>query len=491
MPSATKPVSPPLASCRPSRHARMTGLGLIILTLGMYGFSATAATAAMTEPLTEQQQQAEDILRELIDYESTVEKPEQTKLALEAMANRLKQGGFPESDVVLVNPAPDQYGLVARYRGLGQHRPLLTMAHIDVVTADPAAWAFPPFSFGKKDGYYFGRGSQDNKTGVAHLVANFIRLKAENHLPNRDLIIMLTGDEETDGKVAAWFASDGLDLIDAEFALNTDGGGGELDETFQARAFMVQTSEKLYQTYQLAVSNPGGHSSRPRPDNAINQLAAALLRIADFQFPIQISANTRLMFERSAALEEGQTALDMLAMSAANFAPQAAQRLAQDPYLNAIMRTTCVATGIKGGHAENALPRNATATINCRILPGAQPEQITAQLKTLIADEAIAVTSIYDAKPSPPSIMPAALQGSLESLVEDSWPGIPVIPAMSTGASDGLFVRNAGIPVFGVAAWFMRKSDSRAHGLDEKIGIGEFHDGADFWYAMLKHLSQD
>jgi len=490
MPSASKTALTRPVGCHPSGHALLTALGLMGLIVGMNGYAATAATAAMTEPLTEPQQQAEDILRELIGYESTVEKPEQTKLALEAMARRLKQGGFSESDVVLVSPAPNQYGLVARYRGLGQGKPLLTMAHIDVVTADPAAWAFPPFSFGKKDGHYFGRGTQDNKTGVAHLVASFIRLKAEDHVPNRDLILMLTGDEETDGKVAAWFATEGIDLINAEFALNTDGGGGELDEAFQPSAFMVQTSEKLYQTYELSVSNPGGHSSRPRPDNAINQLAAALLRIADFQFPIQMGANTRLMFERSAALEEGQRALDMQAMSSEDFDPQAAQRLAQDPYLNAILRTTCVATGIKGGHAENALPRNASATINCRILPGTEPERVEAQLKALIADEAISITSIYDAKPSPPSIMPAALQESLESLVEGSWPGVPVIPAMSTGASDGLFVRNAGIPVFGVAAWFMRKSDSRAHGLDEKIGMGEFHDGAEFWYTMLKRLSQ-
>lgn len=456
-------------------------LGLLVQPAGAGDDSA--------EPMSRHAQLAENILRELVGFESTSERPEQTRLAAEAMAGRLLAAGMPASDVIVINPLADKYGLVARLRGIQEQRPLLTMAHIDVVTADPDAWAFPPFSFGKKDGYYFGRGTQDNKTGAAYLVANFIRLQQENHVPNRDLILVLTGDEETEGKVINWLANEGHDLIDAEYALNTDAGRGEYDANFQPRAFMVQTSEKVYQTYQLTVTNPGGHSSIPRPDNAINQLAAALVKIAAYHFPVQISANTQLMFARAGGLEEGQLSEDMLAVANHSLAAAATERLSQDPYLNALMRTTCVVTGIKGGHAENALPRNATATINCRILPGTEPATVQAQLRKLAADEAITITSVYEARPSPPSIMPAALQESLETMVEAFWPGVPVIAEMSTGATDGLFLRNTGIPVFGVAGWFMRLNDIRAHGLDEKIGIAEFHQGAEFWYHMLKTLS--
>jgi acetylornithine deacetylase/succinyl-diaminopimelate desuccinylase-like protein len=451
---------------------------------------ATASGQADELALNSQQQLAEDILRQLIEFETTEEHPEQTRAAIEAMAERLLEAGMPEDDVVIVNPEPDKYGLVARLRGIGEQQPILTMAHIDVVTANPDAWAFPPFTFGKKDGYYFGRGTQDNKAGVAHLVANFMRLQQEKYVPNRDLIMVLTGDEETEGRVIDWLATAGLDLIKAEFALNTDAGGGEYDKDFKPHAFNIQTSEKVYQTYLLTSTNPGGHSSIPRPENAINQLAQALVRIGEYQFPVRISENTRLMFARSAALETGQMAADMAAMGRENFSEEAAQRLAQDPYINAILRTTCIPTELTGGHAENALPRMATATINCRIIPGIDPADVSAKLEQLVNDPAIQFSSVYDAKPSPASVMPAALQETLEHLVDESWPGVTVIPEMSTGATDGLFVRNAGIPVFGVAGWFMRTSDIRAHGLDEKIGIAEFHAGTEFWYRMLTTLSQ-
>lgn len=453
-----------------------------------FSFPAGAG-ASVPETPDRYRQMAEDVLRELVAFESTELRPDQTRLATEAMAQRLTAAGFPEDDVLIVNPEPDKYGLVARLRGVGERRPLLAMAHIDVVTADPDAWSFPPFSFGKKDGYYFGRGTQDNKTGVAHLVTNFIRLREERYVPDRDLIMALTGDEETDGRVIDWLAREAKHLIDAEYALNTDGGGGEYDAEFQPRAFLAQTSEKVYQTYRLSVSNPGGHSSIPRPDNAISQFARALVRIADYHFPVQLNANSRLMFERAAELETGQRAADMRAVAGSEPDLEAAERLAQDSYLNAVLRTTCVATGITGGHAENALPRAASATINCRIMPGTDPQQVASRLREVMADEAILMTSTYDALPSPPSVMPAPLQESLETLVESFWPGVPVIPEMSTGATDGLFVRNAGIPVFGVAGWFMRLSDIRAHGLDENIGIAEFHAGNEFWYRMLKRLS--
>jgi len=450
---------------------------------------AVAASPLPFDTLSPHQQRAEDILRELVDFESTAEQPEQTRRALHAIARRLRQAGLPDEDIQLVNPHANSWGLVARYRGLAGQGPLLTMAHVDVVTADPDAWAFPPFSFGKKDGYYFGRGTQDNKTGIAHILAAMIRLREEGHVPNRDLILMVTGDEETEQKVAAWLASEGRELIDADFALNSDGGGGELDEQGVPRAFWVQTSEKRYHTFKLSTSNPGGHSSLPRPENAIYELARALTRLADYRFPVEINADNRLMLERAARLEQGQRAEDMRAV-AERADEAAADRLSQQPFYNAILRTTCVATGLQAGHAENALPRQASATVNCRMIPGRSPAEVQAALEAVIGNPGVHFATTYESVASPPSVLPAALLEGLETLVDQSWPGVPVIPQMSTGTTDGLFLRNAGIPVYGVAGWFIQPAEIRAHGLDEKIGIRQFHEGAEFWYRMLKDLSQ-
>jgi acetylornithine deacetylase/succinyl-diaminopimelate desuccinylase-like protein len=406
------------------------------------------------------------------------------------MAQRLTAAGIPQEDVVVINPLPNKYGLVARIRGVGDKKPLLTMAHIDVVTADPGAWAFPPFTFGKKDGYYYGRGTQDNKAGAAHLVANFVRLQQEKYVPDRDLILMLTGDEEVDGAVAKWLATDGYALIDAEYALNTDAGGGLYSTDFKAQSFLVQTSEKIYQTYRLTITNAGGHSSLPRADNSIYQLARALVNISEYAFPVHLSPDARLMFERGSRRQTGQVAADMLALSRNDQDAEAARRLAEDPYLNALMRTTCVATMVNGGEAENALPREVSAVVNCRMLPGTNAADVQATLEDLVANEEIKFTSVYDAIPSPASVLPGELQETIETLAETFWPGVPMIPEMATGATDGLFLRNAGMPVFGVAGWFMRPKDIRAHGLDEKIGIAEFHQGTEYWYQLLKVLSQ-
>jgi len=455
----------------------------LLLTLGL------GAPLAADEILDEHQQRAEDMLRELVGFESTIEHRDQTRAAMQAVIDRLLAAGFSDADITLVEPHPGSYGLVVRYRGFGPERPLLTMAHIDVVTADPDAWAFPPFTFGKKDGFYFGRGTQDNKTGVVQIAANFIRLKQEGYSPNRDLIMMVTGDEETEQKVADWLTTEGKDLIDAEFALNADGGGGELDEDGQPRSFLVQTSEKRYHTYRLSATSAGGHSSIPRSDNAINHLAEALVRIAANSFPVELNEGSRLYLERSAQFQQGQRAEDMRVVAESQD-PAAAARLSGDPWLNATLRTTCVATEIKGGHAENALPRNASALVNCRILPGVAPELIEAQLKSWVDDDSIRFESMYVSKASPPSALTPALLEGLEGLVEETWPGIPLIPEMSTGATDGLFVRNAGIPTYGVAAWLMKPGDIRAHGLDEKVSIQRFHEGVEFWYRMLKLFSR-
>jgi len=451
--------------------------------------SLPAPAAELPGPLNAHQQVAEDSLRELVGFESTVERPDQTRLALQSVERRLLEAGFSAEDIRWLNPYPDAWGLVARYPGLGDQRPLVSMAHIDVVTADPGAWAFPPFTFGKREGFYFGRGTQDNKSGVAHILANFVRLRQEGYVPKRDLIFLVTGDEETAQKVAAWVAAEGRDLINAEFALNSDGGGGELGDDGQPRAFWVQTSEKRYHTFRLSTTNSGGHSSLPRTDNAITQLARALVRIGEFRFPVELNDGNRMMLERSARLQSGQRGNDMRA-AATGGDDAAAQRLSDSAFYNAILRTTCVATGVKGGHAENALPRNASATVNCRIMPGRSPEEVQAVLEQVVDDPEVRFETMYESVASLPSPLPAALLESLETLVEQTWPGVPLIPEMSTGATDGLFLRNAGIPVYGVAGWFMHPDEVRAHGLDERIGIAEFHEGTEFWYRMLRELSQ-
>ncbi len=433
-------------------------------------------------------QLAEDLLRELIGYRSSVTYPAETQKAVAAMAARLIEAGFPARDVTIV-PEPRLHGLVARYRGSGKRRPLLLMAHIDVVTAEPEAWRFDPFTFVEHDGYYYGRGSSDNKAGVAILMANFMRLQNEGVAADRDLIMVLTGDEETAGNVISWLVNQRRDLVDAELAINTDAGGGTYDADRQPQMFVVQTSEKVYQDYRLTVTGPGGHSSLPRPDNPIYRLAAALGRLAEHRFEVGLNDGTRMFFERGAQFQEPAIARDMRALAADSPDLEAAERLSASPYFNSMLRTTCVATRLEGGHADNALPRTATATVNCRILPGVAPAEVTATLARVIDDDAVRIESLWDGIPSAPSELSAEMLALLEELVDQMWPGTPVVTEMSTGATDGLFVRNAGIPVLGISAIFENPDGIRAHGLDERVGIEELHAAVEFWYRMLKRLA--
>jgi acetylornithine deacetylase/succinyl-diaminopimelate desuccinylase-like protein len=466
-----------------------TKFNLSVLSILM-AFVLAAPVLAMDSPFSElsgQQQLSEDMLREIVDFETTAEHPDETRRALEAMIARLKDAGFTSEDIELVNPGTGQYGLVVRYRGLGNKRPLLLLAHMDVVTATAGAWAFPPFSLGKKDGYYVGRGTSDNKAGVVQIFSNFIRLKQEGWVPGRDLIAAISGDEETDGAVAKWLANEGRALIDAEYAINTDAGGGEYDESGQHQAFWIQTSEKLYQTYVLTAANEGGHSSLPRPKNAIQDLALAITRLAEYEFPVVISDSTRMRLERSAANYPEAVSRDMLALVENPANEEAARRLsAVNPYFNATLRTTCTPTMLNGGHAENALPRDASVTVNCRIMPGTPAVEVEQTIVSLVDGLNIEISIIYEGIPSEPSIIPAAFLEGNEAMVEARWGDIPVIPNMSTGATDGLFYRNVGIPVYGVGAAFFKPDDIRAHGLDERLGILEFHESVDYWYEMLK-----
>jgi acetylornithine deacetylase/succinyl-diaminopimelate desuccinylase-like protein len=429
-----------------------------------------------------------EILKQLIEI-NTSDSARHTDLAAKAMAARLEAVGIPHSDIAIIETTPGLYNLVARYRGRSTTaKPILLMAHLDVVGARREDWSFDPFVFREADGYYYGRGSSDNKAGAAMLVAALIRYKQEGFAPDRDIVVSLTGDEETTGKGIQGLLTKHRELVDADYALNTDAGGGELRDG-KPVTFTVQTAEKVYLSFHLEVRNKGGHSSVPERDNAIYRLSNGLVRLSRFAFPVRLNETTRATFSQSAATFPRQLAADMRAVARTGD-PAAARRLsAAAPYYNAQLRTTCVATRLFGGHADNALPQLAQATVNCRILPDHSPDSVEATLRRVLAD-----TAVHLSRDRPPTLSPASplrpdLMHPVEELVKQMWPGAVVVPEMSTGASDGLYVRNAGIPVYGVAAVFERIDDIRAHGRDERIGVKAYHDAAAFWYQLVKQLA--
>jgi acetylornithine deacetylase/succinyl-diaminopimelate desuccinylase-like protein len=434
---------------------------------------------------------ARAIFKELIEINTTDSSGSTTK-ATEAMAARLKAAGFPDADVQVLGPNPRKGNLVARLRGRGTGKPILLLAHLDVVEARKEDWSpdLDPFVFTERDGFFYGRGTTDVKGQAAIWVANLIRYKQEEFVPDRDLIVALTADEEAgDSNGVTWLLANHRDLIDAEYALN-EGGGGELKRG-KAVANDVQAAEKVYYSVSLEVRNAGGHSSLPRKDNAIYRLAAGLTRLAAYQFPVQLNDVTRGYFARMASLETGQVAADMKAVAAPTPDPAAAARLAAaSPVYNSMMRTTCVATQLGGGHAENALPQLARAVVNCRILPGVDPGTVKQALAETLADEEIVMKPIWDAVPSPPSPLRPELMAAIERHTSELWPGVVVLPVMATGATDGLYLRNAGIPTYGVDGIFSDVDDVRSHGRDERIGIKEFYAGREFLYRLVKTLSE-
>jgi len=429
-----------------------------------------------------------EILAELIEI-NTSDSARHFDLITEKIASRLRAAGFAAEDIVIEGHAPGYPNLVARYRGRSSgKKPILLLAHMDVVDARREDWSFEPYRFQEIDGFYYGRGTSDNKAGVATLVANFVRLKREGFVPDRDLVMALTSDEELAGDAIKWLLRERRSLVDAEYALNTDAGGGAF-QNGKPLAFEVQASEKVYLTFTLEVRNKGGHSSIPVPDNAIYRLARGLDRLGRYQFPVRLNEVSRGFFRETARTEKGQTAADMRSL-ATRADPAAARRLsALSPYYNSVMRTTCVATRLFGGHADNALPQLARATVNCRMVPDDTEEAVAATMRRVMADSAISIEVSFQPTASPASPLRADVLGPITELVRATWPGVPVIPEMSTGATDGLYVRNAGIPVYGVSAIFEEPNDVRAHGRDERVGVKEFHQAVTFWYRMLTTLA--
>src|SRR5258706_5870939 len=380
-----------------------------------------------------------EIYQQLIEI-NTTESSGNCTTAAQAMPARLKAAGFPDDDVTVLVPAdaPRKGNLVARLHGTTAGKPILLLAHLDVVEANRDDWSLDPFVLTEKDGYYYGRGTSDDKAMAAIWIANLIRYRQEGWKPKRDLIVALTADEET-GKAngAAWLVANHRPLIDAEFALN-EGGGGRLKDGRHLYNG-IRAREKVYVSLALTARNKGGHSSVPRKDNAIYELAGALGRLEQFAFPVELNDVTRTYFERMSSIEEGATALDMKAVAAGD--ALAAARLSELPNYNALLRTTCVATRLEGGHADNALPQLARATVNCRVLPADSPDDVRASIVKAINDPAIEVTWVDKAKPSPPSVLLPAVMKPVEDLTRELW-GVPVIPTMAIGSSDSLYLRN-------------------------------------------------
>jgi acetylornithine deacetylase/succinyl-diaminopimelate desuccinylase-like protein len=443
------------------------------------------------EGLNPQQEFAHDVYKELIEIDTTTETGD-TKRAAEAMAARLKAAGFPDEDVHAFSPAPRKGNLVARLRGSGARRPILLVAHLDVVPALREDWSVDPFKLTEKDGYYYARGTADDKYMAASFITNLIRYKQEGYKPDRDIIIALETDEEIFDANALgiqWLIKNHRDLIDAEFALNEGGGVGLKDD--KPIRVSVQTSEKVPVSFSLEVTNPGGHSSAPRRTNAIYKLSEGLVRLSKFDFPIRLNDTTRVFFEKSAQFENEQTAADMRAVASPQADPTSAPfvRLSEHPFYNALLRTTCVATQLQGGHAINALPQTATAKINCRIMPGEPAEEVKATLVKVLADDDIKLTQLNAPVESAPSELREEIMGKIETLSKEFFPGAVLLPVMSTGATDGSFLRNAGIPTYGHSGMAIDVNEGRIHGKDERVPVASFYQGQEYLYRLVKTLS--
>jgi acetylornithine deacetylase/succinyl-diaminopimelate desuccinylase-like protein len=463
----------------------------IALLAASISIPAVPPSPAVAEALSPQQQFAFDIYKELVEI-NTVTATGDTAQAAEAMAARLKAAGFADADVQAFSPAPRKGNLVARLHGTAARKPILLVAHLDVVPARREDWSVEPFTLTEKDGYFYARGVADDKYMAASFVANLIRYKQEGYKPDRDIILALETDEEIfdrDGLGIQWLIKNHRDLIDAEFALNEGGGVGLKDGKPIRNS--VQTSEKVALTYQLDVKNKGGHSAVPMKDNAIYRLAEGLVRLSKFNFPFKLNETTRAYFERIAQFEGEQTAADIRTMLSDKPDPAAMSfvRLAANPFYNAELRTTCVATMLQAGQAINALPQTASAKVNCRIMPGEPVDEVKATLERVLADDQITVTQLDQAVLSAPSALNEEIMGSIEKLSRAFFPGAVVLPTMSAGATDGSFLRNAGIPTYGHSGMAMDINDSRIHGNDERIPVNSFYHGQDYLYRLVKMLS--
>ena len=464
---------------------------IILCAAALLSASASIHGARAVEGLNPNQQRAFDIYKELIEI-NTVTATGDTAKAAEAMAARLRAAGFPDADVHAFSPTPRKGNLVARLRGSGARKPILLAAHIDVVPASREDWSTDPFKLTEQDGHFYARGSGDDKYMAASFIANLIRYRQEGYKPDRDIIVALETDEEIldkDGLGIQWLLKNHRDLIDAEFALN-EGGGVGLKGGKPVRN-SVQTSEKVSVSYALTVKNKGGHSAAPVKDNAIYRLAAGLIRLSAFSFPLKLNETTRAYFERTAQMEGGQLADDLRSVLSGQTDPAAPSvaRLSAGTFFNAQLRTTCVATLLEAGPAINALPQFATAKVNCRVMPGEPVDEVKATLDRVLADDQIVVTQLDPPTLSEPSALRDEVIGPITKLSAEFWPGAVVLPTMSAGATDGSYLRNAGIPTYGHSGLAGDIAENRAHGRDERILVKSFFEGGEYLYRLVKTLA--
>ena len=449
--------------------------------------AAACSFAADTMPAPAERQLARDIYQQLIEIKSGYSTGPTTPAA-EAIAERLRSEGFLNADIFLGGAIPTKGNLVVRYRGSGHRKPVLLLAHTDVVEAKREDWSVEPFVLTERDGYFYGRGTADDKAQAALWIANLIRYKREGFVPDRDIIVALTADEEGGGPYngVAWLLKNHRDLIDAEFALNEGGYGEEQDGKRISND--VQLSEKYVIDFRLEVHNPGGHSSLPVADNAIYHLSAALERLSHFAFPLKTNEVTRAYFTQRAKLESSALGVDLAAVGTGS--QDAMQHVAAaSPQWNSMLRTTCVATQLEGGHARNALPQLAAANINCRVLPEDSPEYVETTLKNILADPQVQVKVQGEIVRGPASPSNAFLMHSIERITDSLWPTVPVLQIMLVGATDGLYLRSAGIPTYGVQGFFADPKDRRVHGRDERLSVRSFYEGESFLYELVKTLS--
>ncbi len=462
-----------------------------VFAAAVLSLSARAQEHSTANPL------AHEIFQQLIEI-NTTDSVGNVTTAAEAMAVRLRDAGFADQDVLVAGPTERKKNLVVRFHGTGQRKPVLFLGHLDVVEARREDWTTDPFQLIERDGYAYGRGTIDMKDGDAILITNFIRLKKEGFVPDRDLILALTADEENGSYNGVdWLLKQHRDWIDAEYCINLD--AGEFERRGQDRLLTaIQASEKVYCDFQLESRNAGGHSSIPSRDNAIYHLAAALIRLQDFSFPAEINEIARNYFQKTAELTTGPVAADLRA--AARQSPDAAAvtRLSAVPHFNALLRTTCVATMLSGGHAPNALPQTASANVNCRIFPGEDPAAVRKTIERVIADPQVTVTevplhaadgSLVKRVTVPPSRLLPEVMHAMEETVHAMWGNVPIVPSMSTGATDGSITRIAGIPTYGISCMFFEINDNRAHGKDERVDIQDFYDGVEFNYKLIQQLA--
>ena len=413
--------------------------------------------------------------------------------AAQALAEKFLAAGFPREDVILEVPEahPTKGNVIVRLHGRGAGKPVLYICHLDVVEARPEDWTYDPFKLTEVDGWLYGRGTIDMKGQDSAVAASLIRLRREGIRPSRDVIVAFTADEEAGGDANGvdWLLHEHRNLIDAGLVINPD--GGEAGMKHGRKLYVaVQTSEKVFLTFGLEVTDKGGHSSRPTAKNPIYRLSAALARLSSFKFPTHITDTTRLYFARRAQLESGQVQADMRAVGAGTADAAAYDRLSQNIETEIMLRTTCTATMIEGGHAENALPQRARATIQCRVIPGETQASVKQQLQSVLADPSVVFSVITPASPSPDSPPSPALISMVEGVVHGLWPGVIVVPEMSAGADDSKYTRSVGIPSYGIDGMFDDLDDARAHGRDERIGIGAFADEVEFTYRLMKKLAQ-